>query len=54
MNSGILPFEARDLPAMSEPFSAMREEIAREVELLTSMHLTEGTVKGYVSTISPS
>jgi signal transduction histidine kinase len=33
VNSGILPFEGRDLPAMSEPFSAILEEIARELEL---------------------
>ena len=33
MNSGILPFPGRDLPAMSEPFSAILEEIARELEL---------------------
>ncbi len=33
MNSGILPFEGRDLPAMSEPFSAILEEIASELEL---------------------
>lgn len=33
MNSGILPFPARDLPALSEPFGAILEEIARELEL---------------------
>jgi signal transduction histidine kinase len=33
VNSGILPFERRDQPAMSEPFSAILEEIARELEL---------------------
>jgi signal transduction histidine kinase len=33
VNSGILPFPARDLPAMSEPFGAILEEIARELEL---------------------
>jgi signal transduction histidine kinase len=33
VNSGILPFEGRDLPAMSEPFSAILEEIASELEL---------------------
>lgn len=33
MNPGILPFDGRDLPAMSEPFSAILEEIARELEL---------------------
>lgn len=33
MNPGILSFERRDPPAMSEPFSAILEEIARELEL---------------------
>jgi two-component system NarL family sensor kinase len=33
VNPGILPFQGRDLPAMSEPFSAILEEIARELEL---------------------
>jgi signal transduction histidine kinase len=33
VRSGIPPVEGRDLPAMSEPFSAILEEIASELEL---------------------
>lgn len=33
VNTEILCFEARDVPAMSEPFSAILEEIARQLEL---------------------
>jgi signal transduction histidine kinase len=33
VSSGILPFQGRDLPVMSEPFSAILEQIARELEL---------------------